>query len=295
MINSFNNYIKERFDHPVYKVSVDAGFTCPNRDGAKGYNGCIFCNGGSSARTQDPSKSIEHQILNNIKIRLQQCPDAKFIVYFQSYSNTYASADRLHKLYDLAISVHPDIIGLAISTRPDCVDQEKLSLIAGYQKKLPYVCLEYGMQTIHNHSLRLTNRGENHEDFLKAWALTKQLQIETCVHVILGLPGESEQDQLATADFIAKEKIDGVKIHALVAMRDTVLEQMYYNGEWQPLTYEEYIRLASKFIARLHPQCVIHRLSGNGHPRLIVAPDWIVKNKTKIPYDIAKQLSQLPH
>jgi radical SAM protein (TIGR01212 family) len=283
LYTSYNQYLQKMFGCRVYKVSIDAGFTCPNRDGTKGHGGCIFCDEtGSSSRTHFQTTPLKEQILQNIKVRKSRYGAKKFIVYFQSYTNTYASLEHLKQLYDEAIKVHPDIVGLAISTRPDCVNKEKLELIASYREKVPYVCVEYGMQTMHNRTLKTINRCEAHEDFLRAIQLTKDYNLDHCVHVVLGLPGETREEQLKTADTLAQLKVGGVKIHLLVAMENTPLASLYRAGKWSPLSCEEYIALACDFIERLHPDCIIHRVSGNGHPKHIVAPQWVIGNKKGI-------------
>lgn len=275
---SYHNFLQERFGCRVYKITVDAGFTCPNRDGTKGSGGCTFCDpSGSSSYAQDRRDFITTQILNNIETQRQRVKAEKFIAYFQSFTNTYSPAARLKKLYDEALSAHPDVIGLAISTRPDCVDEEKLALIASYQHPDRYISVEYGMQTIHNHTLKQLNRCETHEDFLQAYTLTRQYGLSHCIHVILGLPGESWEDQMATARTLAQLGVEGVKIHLLCAMRNTPLADQYYQGQWHPWGREESITLICDFLERLRPDCVIHRLAGNGHYRQVVAPLWLQK------------------
>lgn len=277
---SYNDYLQKKFGCRVYKVSIDAGFTCPNRDGSKGIHGCIFCDeSGSSSRTHAPSVSITHQIVNNINIRRSRYGAKKFIVYFQSFTNTYAPLSHLKKVYDEAIRAHPDIVGLAISTRADCIDREKLELIASYRTQLPYVCIEYGLQTIHDRTLKLINRQETHDDFVRAIQMTQELQLDHCAHVILGLPNETHQEMLETAQRIAEYKIQGVKIHFLVAMQNTPLAQHYAEGLWKPLSMEEGILLTCDFLEHLPPDCVIYRIGGNGHPLHAVAPEWVWQKK----------------
>lgn len=220
-LTSFNSFFKKKFGCRVYKVSVDGGFSCPNRDGSKSSLGCIFCDAtGSSSRTL--AHSMETQILQNIAVRKTRYRAKKFIIYFQSFSNTYAPVEKLKSLYDTAIATHPDIIGLSVSTRPDCIDEEKMALLASYKKKLPFVSIEYGMQTIHNKTLKRINRHETHEDFLKALKLAKQYDLHHVAHIILGLPEENKDDQMATADMCKELEIEGVKIHMLVAMKNTL-------------------------------------------------------------------------
>lgn len=274
---AYNDVLKARFGEKVYKVTIDAGFTCPNRDGVKGRGGCTFCDDtGSSSRSQDTRDKITPQLLKNITITRERFKAQKFVAYFQSYTNTYASVDRLKKLYDEALAAHPDIIGLAISTRPDCVNDEILDLIQSYHDAGYYVSVEYGMQTIHDRSLEAINRCETHADFAWAYEATKKRGLSVCVHVILGLPGESHADMMATADYISSIRPDGVKFHCLCAMKDTPLAEDYQAGRWVALTESEYITLVCDFLERLDPRIAIHRLAGNGHRDGLLAPKWLL-------------------
>lgn len=281
--NSFNNFLKKIFQQKTYKISLDAGFSCPNRDGSKGFGGCIFCDEkGSSSRTNLECASLKTQIINNIKVRKNRYKAEKFIVYFQSFTNTYAPVAKLKKLYDEAIEAHEEIVGISVSTRPDCVDEEKIQLLASYKEKLPFVCIEYGMQTSNDTTLKLLNRNETHGDFLKALELTKKYDLHHCAHVILGLPGESLEDNLKTADTLAELKVEGVKIHCLVAMENSVLGNMYEKGLWTPLSYKEYVESACSFIERIHPDSIIHRVSASGHPLHLIAPLWMKEKNLQI-------------
>ena len=221
---SYNDSLQKKFGCRVYKVCVDGGFTCPNRDGSKALGGCAFCDEhGSSSRTNAPSVSIAQQIQNNIVVRKSRYGGQKFIAFFQSFTNTYAPTERLKALYDEAILAHPDIMGLSISTRADCLDREKIELIASYRTRVPYVSIELGLQTIHDKTLKLLNRHETHEDFVRAIQLIQEFGLDHCVHAILGLPNETHEDVMATAKRIAAYQIQGVKIHYLVAMENTPL------------------------------------------------------------------------
>lgn len=290
---SYNSYLQELFQTRVYKISIDAGFSCPNRDGTKGVGGCIYCDEkGSSSRTQHRGTPIQEQILKNMAVRKSRYKAEKFIAYFQSYSNTYAPVAHCKKLYDEAVFSSPDIIGLSISTRPDCIDEEKLELIASYQKHLPYLQIEYGLQTIHNPTLERLNRCERFEDFLHAFSLTKKFPIHLCAHVILGLPGETRKDMLQTAEMLAKLKVEGVKIHSLAAMKATPLARQYLEGLWKPLGFEESIALIADFLERLPPDTIIHRLSGGGHPQHLVAPLWMKERKNEVLPFLVKEFNK---
>lgn len=289
---TYNEYLKQKFGAKVYKVTLDAGFTCPNRDGTKAKGGCTFCDTtGSSSRAQDRRDSLTDQILKNIEKQRCRFKADKFIAYFQSFTNTYDTVDRLKILYDEAVNAHPDVIGLAVSTRPDCVDEEKLALIASYQGPGKYVSVEYGLQTIHNRSLELVNRAETYEDFLVAYELTKKFKLDHCIHVILGMPGESHEDMMATADALAELKVVGVKIHLLCAMEHTPLARDFAEGRWTPLEQDEYVQLVCDFIERLHPECIIHRIAGNGHHDHVVAPLWL-QHKHAVTTDIDAEFAR---
>ncbi len=294
---TYNEYLKQKFGAKVYKVTLDAGFTCPNRDGSKAKGGCTFCDTtGSSSRAQDRRDSLSDQVLKNIAKQRRRFKAEKFIAYFQSFTNTYAPVERLKMLYDEAVNAHPDVIGLAVSTRPDCVDAEKLALIASYQgpgEYVPerYVSIEYGLQTIHNRTLERVNRAETYEDFLKAYALTQAFNLDHCVHVILGMPGESHADMMATADVLAELGVMGVKIHLLCAMEHTPLAKEFAQGLWTPLSQVEYVQLVCDFIERLHPECIIHRIAGNGHHQHVLAPLWL-QHKHAVTTDIDAEFAR---
>jgi radical SAM protein (TIGR01212 family) len=280
---SYNHYLQQRFGQRVYKVSIDGGFTCPNKDGTKGVGGCTFCDEtGSSSRTHTRNTDITTQVRNNIEHRRKRFKANRFIAYFQSYTNTYSPVERLKRLYDEALAVDSDIIGLAISTRPDCVDPQKLDLIASYKNQVPYVAVEYGLQTIHNHSLALVNRCETYEEFLQAHQWTVERELELCVHVILGMPNETWEDMMATADALAALRVHGVKIHMLVAMERTPIAAQYRQGLWHSMSFEAYVATCVDFLERLHPQCIIHRVAGNGHFKHVVAPLWMAEQRQEV-------------
>ena len=272
----YSRYLKELFNCKVYKVTLDAGFSCPNRDGTISSGGCIFCeDGGSFSQAHCGKLSINEQLNTSIKKLSERFGAEKFISYFQAYSNTYAPVERLKTLYDEAVS-HPEVVGLSIGTRPDCVDEEKIRLINSYTKT-HHVWVEYGLQSIHNKTLKLINRGHSAEDFLKAVELTRKYgeNIKICAHVIIGLPSETREEMLETAKVLADSGIDGIKIHLLCALKDTELEQMYIRGEFNPISAEEYIDIVCDYLEILPQKTVIHRLAGNGLKKNLVAPKWL--------------------
>ncbi len=272
----YSQYLKDTFGFKIYKVTLDAGFSCPNLDGKKGWGGCTFCDEtGSSSRAQEKGDTITQQVLKNLERQRKRFKADRFVAYFQSRTNTYASVERLKALYDEAMASHEDIMGLAISTRPDCVDDEKLALISSYQGEGRYISVEYGLQTIHDRSLERVNRCETYKDFIRAYELTQKHKLDHCIHIILGMEGESWEDMMATADRMAELRVKGVKIHMLVAMEKTQVAKNYRKGEWEPMSQETYIQTVCDFIERLHPECVIHRVAGNGHHQHVVAPLWM--------------------
>jgi radical SAM protein (TIGR01212 family) len=288
---SYNQALQAQFGCKVYKVSVDGGFTCPNRDGSKGIGGCTFCDEtGSSSRTNPRKTPITQQMLSNIEHRQRRFGAQKFIAYFQSYTNTYSNVARLQRLYDEALAAHPDVVGLAVSTRPDCVDPAKLDLLASYHAKTQHVSVEYGLQTIHNASLERVNRCETVEDFEQAFLWTKERNLDHCIHVILGMPGETHADMMATADQLAAWGVAAVKIHMLVAMENTPIAEQYRRGEWHSMSLAEYVTTCADFLERLHPECIIHRIAGNGHFKHVVAPSWMASQRNDVIQAIVAEL-----
>ena len=272
--NQFSRHLESVFGQKVYKITLDAGFSCPNRDGTISYGGCIFCDeSGSFSQCHDNLLPIEKQLETGIIRQRKRFKANKFISYFQAFSNTYASVEHLKTIYDSALS-HEDIAGMSIGTRPDCVDEEKIDLISSYTDKY-YVWIEYGLQSIHDRTLKLINRGHTYQDFVKAVELTQNKGINICTHVIIGLPGETREDLLMTAKAISDLGINGVKIHAYCALKGTKLAQMYENGEFAPLAEDEYVNLICDFLEVLPPETTIHRLAGNGLLDLLVAPRWL--------------------
>ena len=272
--NQFSEYLKQKFGAKVYKLTLDAGFSCPNRDGTISSGGCIFCDdGGSFARTHSSELSIEEQVKAAVRYVSGRFNATKYMSYFQAYTNTYKPASELKKIYDAALT-HPDIVGLSIGTRPDCVDDEKLDLIASYKDDY-YTWIEYGLQSVHDKTLKKINRGHDYECFLKAYEKTKARGINVCVHVILGL-WENHDEMMETAKELARLKIDGVKIHLLCALADTKIEKMYEAGELSFMDEDEYVNLVCDFLEYLPKETTIHRLAGNGYRDALVAPTWLV-------------------
>lgn len=277
----FSDYLKERFGCRVYKVSIDAGFSCPNRDGSKSRDGCIYCdNKGFSFNSRIPPRPIENQIAEGIKVGRERFKAGKFIVYFQAYTNTYAPLKQLKEKYDI-VKRFKDIVGISIGTRPDCVNEEILELIDSYTGEYE-VWLEYGLQSIHRKTLESINRGHLYEDFLKAIESTrKRKEIKICAHTIVGLPGETRADILKTAEELGRLKLEGVKIHPLYIIKGTKLEEVFRHRLYAPLTRQDYISLVSEFLEFLWPDTVIQRITADSPRQFLIAPLWILeKSKT---------------
>jgi len=277
---SLRRHLHEVFGEPVAKICVDAGFTCPNRDGTKGYGGCIYCNDrGSGAPYIKKQLSWEEQFEQSTRIIEKRNPVSKFIIYFQAFSNTYAPVDYLKKLYKTALG-KKGVVGLSIGTRPDCASPEILDLIAELSKKT-YLWLEYGAESIHEKTLQLVNRQHTFQDFLDAYWAAKDRGIRMCVHIVNGLPGESVDDILLTAKTIGQLEPDGIKMHSLYIERGTSLYNLYRKNPWRLFTEGEYSEIAAHCLEYMPETTVIHRLTGEAIPERLFAPEWS-KNKQRI-------------
>ena len=275
-----NTSLREHFGCRVQKITLDAGLTCPNRDGTVGVGGCIYCNARGSGTGLSRHYSITQQ-LERGKERLRRRYKAnKFIAYFQSFCNTYADPQQLERLYFEALAVE-DVVGLAIGTRPDCVPDSVLDVLAELNQQT-YLWVEYGLQSIHNRTLQLINRGHDFATFVDAVERSRRQGLNICVHVILGLPDENKADMLATARVLGKLDIQGIKIHLLYIIHDTVLAELYQRGEYRCLSRQEYVDIVCEFLALLPPQVVIHRLTGDPHPHELLAPKWALDKHTNL-------------
>jgi len=273
-----NTYFRELYGHRVHKLTVDAGLTCPNRDGTISTRGCIYCNNqGSGTGAFSRGLSIREQLEQSKIPVARRFKARKFIAYFQSYTNTYAPVATLARLYDEALAVE-DVIGLSVGTRPDCTGDAVLDLLADYAGR-HLVWVEYGLQSACDHTLRRINRGHDVACFEDALARARQRGLPVCAHVIIGLPGETRRDMLTTARFLADRAIDGVKLHLLYVIRDTPLASLYRQGRFQCLKQQAYAELVCDFIERLAPQTVIQRVTGDPHPRELVAPIWALRKR----------------
>jgi hypothetical protein len=277
--NDFSTYFRNRFSERVQKVSVDAGFTCPNRDGTKARGGCTYCNN----KTFKPAytnllTSVSQQVEDGVAFFSKKYESMKFIAYFQAYSNTYKALEELKQLYDEALR-HPKIIGLVISTRPDCIQPELLDYLEELQKKV-YVMLEIGLESHLDKSLESVNRGHTFAD--SVWAITESAKrgINNCAHLILGLPGETREDWLEQARVISKLPINNLKLHQLQVHRKTVLEKEYAANleNFHLFTVDEYVELVIDYLELLNPEIIVERFVTEAPDKLLVAPKWGLKN-----------------
>ncbi|MBO5434846.1 TIGR01212 family radical SAM protein [bacterium] len=273
--NQYSAYLKDKFGVKVYKITLDAGFSCPNRDGSISTGGCIFCDdGGSFSQAHSNLLTIEEQVQVGIKTLSERFKAERFMSYFQAFSNTYKPVNELEKIYTSALC-DEKIVGISIGTRPDCVDDEKLNLISSYAKDYE-TWIEYGLQTIHDKTLIKINRGHDFDCFLRAYEKTKEKGIKVCAHVIFGM-WETREEILETAQKLAELKVDGVKIHQLCALENTKLATMYRDGEIDFQSEDEYVELVCDFLEYIPKETTIHRLAGNGMSSTLIAPLWLGK------------------
>ena len=286
---AFGDYLRERFGCRVSKVTISAGFTCPNRDGSRGFEGCVYCNNqGFNPNLRMKPDAIQEQVLKGIDFFARKRKARKFIAYFQPYTNTYGPVEELKKIYDSAL-VSEDIVGISIGTRPDCVPEEVLDLVESYAEKY-MVWLEIGLQSMHQKTLDLVKRGHDLETFIDAVSRTrKRKRILLCTHVIHGLPGETSEEMMQTVRLVAALKLDGIKFHNLHVMKNTPMERMYNEGKIPLLTMEEYVILVADSLELLPAEMIVLRLSGDAPADLLVAPDWC-RSKLEIQEKINTEL-----
>ncbi|NFA43239.1 TIGR01212 family radical SAM protein [Clostridium botulinum] len=274
--HSLNYFLREKFGEKVFKISLDGGFSCPNRDGKVSKGGCVFCSArGSGDYAGSRNFSITNQF-NNVKTMMaNKWKSGKYIAYFQAYTNTYAPVDELRQKYEEAIN-QEGVVALSIATRPDCLEDDVLDLIEELSKKL-YVWVELGLQTINDDVAKKINRGYDLKVFDDAMTRLKERNIDVVVHSILGLPRESQDDMLKTIDYIAHSGAQGIKLHLLHLMKDTKMVELYESGELQFLSQEDYIKLICKAVSMLPKEMVVHRLTGDAPRDLLIGPMWSLK------------------
>lgn len=269
----YGYFLKRKFGERVQKVSIDAGFTCPNVDGTVAIGGCVFCDNRSFSPSRRVRRDrIQAQIDDGISRLKKRYKVKKFMAYFQPATNTYAPVEELRPLFEQAIS-HPEVVALAIGTRPDCVPDDVLDLIDELATQV-HVSVELGMQTIHDRSLDWMNRGHHHDSFLDAMERSRGRRFEICAHVMLGLPGESKEDMLDSARELAAQQVDSVKIHNLYCVKKTPLEQQVLEGKVKLMSRDDYIDVLIDFLELLPPNMIVERISGEAPPDYFVGPSW---------------------
>ena len=282
MYRTLNEYYRERFGCKVYKLAIDGGFTCPNRDGTLGSRGCIFCSGAGGGEFAEGGGDIAAQ-LEHAKARVRaKTKDGRYIAYFQSFTNTYAPVEQLRPLYYAAIAP-ADILGLAIGTRPDCLGEDVVALLAEVNRVKP-VSVELGLQTVHESTVQYIRRGYPNSVYFDAVRRLKAAGIEVVTHIIIGLPGEDREMVMETTRQAVHAGTDGVKFHLLHVLRGTDLERDYLAGKFQCLSLEEYGRILKSCISLLPPEVVVHRITGDGAKRDLVAPLWSADKKRVLNY-----------
>lgn len=273
-----NDHLREMFGCKVYKIAINGGFTCPNRDGKLDTKGCIFCSGGGSGEfAEDPHKAITQQIEDGKKRVEAKNKNGKYIAYFQAYTGTYAPVSKLREIFYEAIN-HPDIVVLSIATRPDCLPDDVLELLAELNRIKP-VWVELGLQTIHEKSVEYIRRGYETKKYDEAVKKLHSIGITVITHVILGLPGETAEDMLETVRYVCESESDGIKLQLLHVLKGTDLEKDYLEGKFDTLSEDEYMDILKRCIAIIPENVVIHRLTGDGPKRLLVAPLWSADKK----------------
>lgn len=275
---SLDAMLRQRFGEKVYKITLNGGMTCPNRDGTLGSRGCIFCSeGGSGDFAGSPSLSIGEQIGQQAQAIREKRPVRRFIAYFQAYTNTYAPVDYLEKIFLEAIR-HPDIAGLSIGTRPDCLPVQTLELLESLNAIKP-VWVELGLQTIHARTAGYIRRGYGLECFERAVKGLRVRDLDVTVHTILGLPGESRREMLETIDYLSHQPIQGIKLQLLHVLKGTDLAEDYLAGKFQVLSQEAYLDLVIDCLERLSPDIAVHRITGDGPKDLLIAPLWSCRKR----------------
>lgn len=275
---SFNQYLKEKFGCKVYKICINAGFTCPNRDGTLDTRGCIFCSaGGSGDFAESAALSVTEQIEKGKARVKNKIKSGKYIAYFQAFTNTYAPVETLRKKFTEAIN-HPDIVMLSVATRPDCLPEEVIELLKELNRIKP-VSVELGLQTIHEKTAAYIRRGYPLACYDSAVKRLKAADIDTVCHIILGLPGESEQEMLESVEHVCKSGINGIKLQLLHVLRGTDLAVDYAAGKFEVLTMEEYLKIIKKCLEIIPKNIVIHRLTGDGAKKDLIAPLWSADKK----------------
>jgi radical SAM protein (TIGR01212 family) len=293
--NAYSNYFRSLYGSRVQKVSIDAGFTCPNRDGTKGTGGCTYCNNDAFNPSYcQPDKTVTQQIEEGIRFHKWRYSEAtSYLAYFQAYSNTYAPVDTLRRLYEEALS-YPGVIGLIVGTRPDCIDEEKLTYLKVLSEKY-YLAVEYGIESCYNKTLKRINRGHTFEDAVMVVEKSAAYGINTGAHFILGLPGESREEMFNQVNLISGLPLKTVKFHQLQIIKGTRMESDFREnpGDFELFTWEEYLSFFISFLERLNPSIVVERFTGEAPPRFLTGAAWGKKRADQIVNLIEKRLEEL--
>lgn len=272
-VNTFGQHMLRRYGYRVHKIALDAGFTCPNRDGTKGRGGCTFCNNRSFSPGSASRLDVAGQIARARAAIAAGTGARRFIAYFQAYTNTYAEVTELDRLYRSALD-EPDVIGIAVGTRPDCVSSEVLDLLDGMRREGLEVWLELGLQSAFDDTLRRVNRGHTLAEYRETAQAARARGIPLCTHLIIGLPGEDEAHYHATLDTVLAIGVDGLKLHPLHVVKHTRLAREWRNGDYQPLTQKDYLRVAADLIERTPQEIVFHRVTATAAADILLAPAW---------------------
>lgn len=272
-VNTFGQYLLKRYGQRVHKLALNAGFTCPNRDGTKGHGGCTFCNNVSFGPNAKRSPEIDPQLDAGRGVLAKRTGARRFMAYFQTYTNTYDEIAVLRERYDSAL-MHPDVVGLSVGTRPDCVPEAVLDLLAGYRARGKEVWLELGLQSANDATLERVNRGHGFAEYRAAVMAAHRRGIPVCAHLIVGLPGEGHTEALSTLDRVLELGVEGLKVHPLHVVRHTRLAIDWRRGDYTPLAMDDYVAICADLVERTPASVVYHRLTGTASRDILLAPDW---------------------
>ncbi len=275
-VNTFGQDLLARYGERVHKLAINAGFTCPNRDGSKARGGCTFCNNASFTPAARQAPGVAEQLEAGRRVLAKRTGARRFIAYFQAYTNTYADVDELAALYEQALC-EPDVVGIAVGTRPDCVPPAVLALLQRIQARGYEVWLELGLQSAFDATLQRVNRGHGYAEYVSAARAARHHGISICTHLIAGLPGESASHVLDTLEQVLTLGTQGLKLHPLHVVKGTALANTWRRGEYQPLALDEYIQIAADVVERTPEEVVFHRLTGTAPDKLLLAPDWCAR------------------
>jgi uncharacterized protein len=287
---TFGQWLLNKYGERVHKLALNVGFTCPNRDGSKGIGGCTFCNNVSFNPQGRVALSVSEQIERGRKVIKKRTGATKYIAYFQAYTNTYDDIERLKVLYDQALA-EPDVIGLSIGTRPDCVPQDVLNLLNDYRQQGYEIWLELGLQSAFDNTLKAINRGHGFAEYADTLKRARAMGLPVCTHLIIGLPGEHQDHYNESLDRVLDLGVDGLKFHPLHVVKGTALANSWRNGEYQAITMEHYVDSVLQLIAKTPKQIIFHRLTGTAESKLLLAPHWC-DQKWSVLNAISEQLPQ---